>query len=212
MAREVADVGEALGGVDGDADRRVRLLDGPRHHRDVLDLIERAAVAETLAGPRQADDLERLVEARAVLRHRHPKAVELARDRAPAHAELEAAAREHVRGRRLLGAAQRMMERQQGDRGPDPDPPRALGDHRHDHQRARQQRERAAEVQLRQPRHVEAERVAERDQLEHLGVAVGVGLSGRLRRLIEKPESHGGPQITAAGAFGTVSHCAGSWP
>jgi hypothetical protein len=103
--------------------------------------------------------------------------VELARDRAPADAELQTPARQEVGGRGLLRAAQRMMERQQGDGGPDADPPGALGDHRHHHERSRQQGERAAEVELRQPGHVEAQRVGERDEVEHLGVALGVRLS-----------------------------------
>ncbi len=189
---QIADVREALGRMDGDADRRVRPLERARHHRDVLDLVVGAVIAEALLGPRPADDLERLVEASAVFRHGHAEAMELARNRASAHAELEATAGEQVRRRGLLGAAQRVVERQQGHGRPDANPACALGDHRHDHERARQQRERAAEVQLRQPRHVEAERVAERDQVEHLGVALGVRLSVRFRRLIEEPESHGG--------------------
>ena len=53
----------------------------------------------------------------------------------------------------------------------------------------------------------------ELDELEHLGVALGVRLSLRLRRLKEEAESHRGrSQITGAGARGIVSHCAGSWP
>src|SRR5436189_6036757 len=76
---QIADVREALGGVDGDADRRVRTLHRARHHGDVLDLVEGAAIAEALPRPRQTNDLERLVEAGAVLRHGYAKTVELAR-------------------------------------------------------------------------------------------------------------------------------------
>src|SRR5262245_12041045 len=88
-----------------------RALQGPRHHGDVLDLVEGAAIAEALFRPRQANDLERLVEAGAVLRERHAKPVKLAGDRAAAHPELEPAAGEHVGGRRLLRRAQGMVER-----------------------------------------------------------------------------------------------------
>src|SRR5262249_57705653 len=49
----------------------------------------------------------------------------------------------------------------------------------------------APEVQLGQPRHVEAERVGERDDVEHLRVAFGMRLPGRFRRLEEETESHG---------------------
>src|SRR5438445_800487 len=45
---EVADVDEAFRRVDGDADGRMRLLHGPRHHREVLHLVELAAIAEAL--------------------------------------------------------------------------------------------------------------------------------------------------------------------
>src|SRR5262245_62428975 len=102
---EIADVREALGRVNGHADRRVRALYRPRHHGNVLDLVEGAAIAESLPRPREANDLERLVEAGAILRQRHPEAVELARDRPAAHPELEPTAGKHVSGRRLLGGA-----------------------------------------------------------------------------------------------------------
>ncbi len=117
--------------------------------------------------------------------------MELARDRAAADAELEPPTREHVGRGRLLGAAQRMLEGQERDCGPDADAPGALGDHRHHHERVRQQRERATEVQLGQPRHVEAELVGARGQVEDLGVALGVRLAVGFRRLEEEPESHG---------------------
>ena len=188
----VADVREALRAVDGDADRRVRRLRRSRHHRDLFDVPERPAVAEAVARPREADDLECLVEARAVLRDVDLEAVELTRDRAAADAELEASAGEDVCRRGLLGAAQRMLERQQGDRGADADALRPLRDERHHHERIGEQRERAAEVQLREPRHVETELFGERDELEHLGVTLGVRLSVRFRRLEENSELHRG--------------------
>src|SRR5439155_14555641 len=150
------------------------------------------AMTEALSRPGEADDLERLVEARAVLRDVDLEAVELARDRAAADAELEASAGEDVRRRGLLVAAQRMLERQQRDRGTDADPRRPLRDDRHHHERICEQRERAAEMQLGQPRHVEAELVRERDQLEHLGVTVRMRLAVRFRRLEEDPELHRG--------------------
>ena len=124
--------------------------------------------------------------------------MELARDRAPADAELEAPAGEQIGGRGLLGAAQRVVERQQDDGGPDADPPGTLGDRRHRHERARQQRERAAEVDLREPGYVEAQLVAERDEVQHLGEPFGVGAAGGLGRLEEQAESrHGACAHTA---------------
>jgi hypothetical protein len=114
--------------------------------REVVDVVEAAVIAEALLRPRQPDDVERLVEARAVVGQRHAEPVELGGNRAAADAELQPAARQQVRRRRLLGAAQRMVQGQQRHRGADADAPRALGDDRHRHERAGQQREHAAEV------------------------------------------------------------------
>ena len=142
-----------------DADGRVRALQRPGHDREVVDLVEAAAIAEALLGPRQADDLERLVEARAVLRRRERGSrgtgwgSSLGRRRTPA--ARRTGDRRWPPARRML---QRVVQRQQRDGGADADPPGALGDQRHHHERARQQREGAAEVQLGQLRHVESER------------------------------------------------------
>ena len=188
---EIADVRETLRRVNGDADRGVGPLQRLGHHGDILHVMESAAIAEALLRPRQTDDLERLVEACAVLGHGHTEAVELAGDRAPAHSEFQTPTGEQVGRGRLLGAAQRMVEGEQGDGGPDADALRALGDQRHQHERSRQERERAAEVQLRQPGHVEAQRVGERDEIEHLGVALGVRLPDRFGSLEEETEPRG---------------------
>src|SRR5262245_18988581 len=107
----ISDVREALRRVDGDPDRRVGPLNRLGHHLDVFHLVERAAIAEALARPRQADDLESLVEAGAILGDGHAKAVELAGDGAAADPEVEASPGQDVRGRGLFRAAERMMER-----------------------------------------------------------------------------------------------------
>ncbi len=187
---QLRDVGEALRRVHGHPDGRVRALERLRHHREVLDLVERPVVAEAVLRPGQADDVEALREARAILRDGHPEAVELGGNGAAAHPELEAAAREDVRGGRLLRAGERVVQRQQRHRGADADALRALGDRGHRHERGGEQREGGAEVDLGEPGHVEAERVGERGQLEHLGEALGVALAGPLRRLEEEAESH----------------------
>src|SRR6185312_6601476 len=124
--------------MDGHPDRRVRALERLRYHREILDLVERPVVAEAVLRPGQADDVEALGEARAVLSDRHPEAVELAWDGAAPDPELETATREDVGGGRLLRALERMVQRQQGHRGADPDALRALGDRGHRHQRAGQ--------------------------------------------------------------------------
>ncbi len=190
---QLRDVGEALRRVHRDPDGRVRALERLRHHREVLDLVEPPVVAEAVLRPGQADDVEALGEAGAVLSDRDPEAVELGGNGAAAHPELEAAAREDVRGGRLLRAGERLVQRQQRHRGADANALGALGDRGHRHERGGQQGEGGAEVDLGEPGHVEPERVGERGQLEHLGEALGVALAGPLRRLEEEAESHRAP-------------------
>ena len=55
---------EALLAVHGHAQGRMGLLHGAGHHGELLDVVEPAAIAEPVTRPREADDLERLVEAR----------------------------------------------------------------------------------------------------------------------------------------------------
>src|SRR4030095_13142386 len=63
-------------------DRRMRLLDWARPDRYVLVRPELSLVAEDLVGPRAANDLPRLLEPSARIRHRHTVDVVLARDAA----------------------------------------------------------------------------------------------------------------------------------
>ena len=93
-------------------DRRMRLLIRPRPDRDVLELPELAVVRELRLLPRLHDDLDRLLEARARFRHRHVVDVVFARH-AAGEAGQDAAARDAVRHRQLLGDAQRIVDRQQ---------------------------------------------------------------------------------------------------
>ena len=80
----------------------MRLLQRARDHLEILDLVERAVIAEAISRPRQADDVEALVEAGAVLFHGQAEAVELGGDRAPADSELEPSAGQEVGRRGLL--------------------------------------------------------------------------------------------------------------
>jgi hypothetical protein len=89
-------------------------------------------------------------------------------------------------------------QREQRDRGADADAAGAGGDGGHRHQRLGEQREGAAEVELGQPRDVETHLVGERDQVDHLGVAVGVRAARLRRRLVEDPEAHA-PILDRAG-------------
>jgi hypothetical protein len=71
-----------------------------------------ALVREALARPRAEQHLERLLEACALLRRVEVEARVLVLEIARAHSEVEAAAREHVDHRVVLGGAQRVVERQ----------------------------------------------------------------------------------------------------
>ena len=77
---------------------------GRGHHREVLDLVERAVVAEALLRPRQADDLEASSKRARFSATGTPEAVELGGDGAAADAELQPAAGEQIGGRGLLRA------------------------------------------------------------------------------------------------------------
>src|SRR5262245_60642769 len=87
----------------------------------VLDPVELTIVAEAVPGPREADDLERLVEAGAILGNGHAKTVELRRDRTSSDAEFQAPTRQDIGRRSLLRAVERVMKRQQRHGRPDPD-------------------------------------------------------------------------------------------
>jgi len=71
-----------------------------------------------------ADHVDRLVEPRGRLVLRDAEAGKLVRAVALADAEIEAAVRQQVEGRGLLGDQHRVMPRQHDDRGAEPD---ALG-------------------------------------------------------------------------------------
>src|SRR5262249_1114289 len=172
----------------------MRPLHGPGHHGELLDVVEPAVIAEPILRPREADDLERFVEARAVLGHGDAEAVELRRDGAAPHSELEAAPGQEIRSGYLLRTAQWMVKGGEGDPGANADALRARADAGNG-----QEREGAPEVQLGQPRDVEAQRVGEVDDVEHLSVALGVRLPGCFRRLEEETESHGPPSIQHRG-------------
>src|SRR5207247_477287 len=84
-----ADGRKRLLGVGRHPKRRMRNLVRPRRDRRVLEAVELALVAERLALPRLADDLERLAEARLALAVGDPVDVVGARDAAAADPELD---------------------------------------------------------------------------------------------------------------------------
>src|SRR4030095_6343036 len=102
--------------------------EGTGGDRGLRDAVELALVAEWLARPRAADDLERLAEARLALRVRDAVDVVRAHHAAPADAELEAALAELVDRRHLLGDAEGVIQRPHLHGRPHVEPPGARGD------------------------------------------------------------------------------------
>jgi hypothetical protein len=125
--------------------------------------------------------LGRLVEAQ-------PELGELARAHALADAEVEPAVREVVERRGLGGQAQRMMEGQHVDVVAEAHARRALQGRR-DHQVGARQQRVVGEVVLGEPALAEAERLGERDLVQHLGVRLVVGHAAPLA-VVEEPEVH----------------------
>src|SRR4029450_13200105 len=113
----------------------------------VLDAIELARVAERLAGPGPAHDVERLAEAGLALRVRHAVGVVGADHAAAADAELEPALADVVDGGDLLGDAQRMVQRQHLNRGAHADTPGPGRDRARNLQRRRDDRDAWREVE-----------------------------------------------------------------
>jgi hypothetical protein len=106
-----------LGAVGGDAHGRVRPLHRPGRQREVRGLEASPAEREPLLAPRQADVVERLLEAGAALGHRHAEAGEVRRAAAAPHADLHAPAAQHVERRELLGHAQTVRRASDGKAG-----------------------------------------------------------------------------------------------
>src|SRR5215510_4508170 len=168
----------------------MRNLIRPGRDRRVLEAVELALVAERLALPRLADDLERLAEARLALAVGDPVDIVGARDAAAADPELDAAFADVIERRHLLGDPQRMAQRKHRDGGTHAHPPRPGRDRAGDLQRGRDDRAGRVEVDLAEPHAIDTpglgrlgdrEDVPERAHLVH----------STPHLLDEDPEVHG---------------------
>jgi len=122
----------------GHPQRRMRFLRRRRLDDDVLEMPEAAVVREALArGPGARHHRNSLLEARLGLVRRDLKTLELAVPVALADTEIEAAARDQVERRRLLGEQHRIVPRQHHHRRTEPQPRCAHGKRREQHQRRR---------------------------------------------------------------------------
>jgi hypothetical protein len=90
--------------------RRMRLLIGPRPDRNVLVRPVFALVGELRLGPCLENDLDRLLEARPRLAHRHAVHVVFARH-AAGEARENASPRHRIGHRQLFGDAERIVQR-----------------------------------------------------------------------------------------------------
>ena len=124
----LADRGIGVRAGRGDADRRVRLLQRLRRHRDVLEVIVLAVVGEIRLRPRQLDDIQNFGEAVAAFRIGDAVILVGARQTAAADAEDQPSAADVIDRRRLLGEAQRMAQWQYLDGDADLDPLGARSD------------------------------------------------------------------------------------
>ena len=113
-------------------------------------------MGEALFRPRALQDVHRLLEALAILLLRHVVAAELGRTIAAADADVQTPARDDIDQRRLLGQAQRVVERQDRRRQSDADAARARRGHRRQGRRVHREAV-VDEVVLGQPDLVEAE-------------------------------------------------------
>ena len=152
---------ERVGAIGGDANGWMRNLHGPGHDGEIPRVVVLPLVGEGLVGPRLQDEVERLLEARSALLLWDVVAGVVNRRGAPPDSELQAPVAEQVGGGGLLGGLHRVVQREQRHRGAQADAARALGGGGQDHERVGEGGEGAAEVQLAEPRGVEAQGIAE---------------------------------------------------
>src|SRR5437867_3801286 len=185
----------------------MRLLVRSRRDGGVLHAEELSLVAEGLAFPGLADDLERLAKSRLALPVWHAVGVVGPYDAAPADAEFEAALADVIHRGHLFGDPQRMIEGQHLDRRAHPEASGAGGDGAGHLERRRDHRPRRIEVDLSQPHAVDAPRLGAIGRLED--VPEGGRLVGALAHLLdEDPEMHGHqpPRLTSRAARATEPH------
>ena len=170
--------GEGLVAGRGHADGRMRLLHRLRHHHRALHAVELALVAEGLAPPGEADDVQRLAEARLALHVGDAVEIVGAHHTAAPDAELEAPPADVIDGGHFLGDAERVIERQHLHRGAHAESLGARGDRARHLERGRDHRAGGREVNLPQPHAWHAPGLAAVGQLED--VAEGLGLARAL--------------------------------
>ena len=189
-----ADGYKRIGTGGGDTDRRRRLLVWLGDHRDVLEPMELALIRHRLLRPCLLHDVEHLREPLAAFAIGHAIRLVGARHTAAPDAEDQPPVADLIDGRRLLGQAQRMAQRQHLHGEPDLHPLRARRDGARDAQRRREHRTRGVEVQLAQPHRIEAPAFGSHPPVRRIArtprrasVPAGTGTHGRCRTPLLPP-------------------------
>ena len=188
--------------------RRMRLLVGSGRDRHLVESIELARIRKGVAFPGLEDDLQRLLEPRPALAVGNAVDVVRPRRAAAPDAEIEPALADVIDGRRLLGDAQRVLERQHLYGNADPEPRGAGCDGAGDHHRLREHGAAGVEVQLRQPDAIEPPGLGRVDLIEPQLEGLALRRAGAVLELHEHPDVHAallarpGPPVRPAHARG----------
>src|SRR5258708_3748152 len=149
----------------------MRLADGPRQHAHVPELEILAVKTESLASPRELENLNCLERAAESLCTRDAEAVELLSTVAETNSKAKPPARYYIDERRVLSQLQRMVERRQQNIGADGDAGGARCDSRsRGHQRG--QVAVVGEMMLGEPDGIEAELLGSLNLRQRLAIKV----------------------------------------
>ena len=146
-------------------------------------------VRHAILGPEAADDLDTFGEAAHALGHRHLEDGELFGPVAESDAEHEAPAGDHVHEGGGLGQLDRVVERQQDQVRPDPQP-LDLGRQALEHRQERKVVEPWGDVMLPSPDRVEPQAADQPRLLDRLGEAARGVVAGRVLRVQVDSELH----------------------
>ena len=167
-----------------------RRLQRARRDGGVLELPVTSLVRDVVLGPQPADDADGLGEPAHAFRHGNAVDGVLLRPVAEPDAEQELAAADDVHEGADLGQLDRVVQRQQRDVGPEPQP-LGVGGEALQQGQLREEVEARRDVMLAGPDRIEAERADQAHLLQRLGQAAGGIVAGRVLRVQVDAELHG---------------------
>ncbi len=180
---------EALRRETRHVDRRVRLLERLGANAQVVGAVVLSLEGDSVLRPTLLDQPDSLVEHLARPGLIHAEAGELHRLVAAAEPEVDAAVAHEIEQREVLGHADRIVERQHDDAGPEPDAARARC-HRGQRDLGRRQVAVLAEVVLRRLDRVEAQILGGIHQLELLLDDLVLRPPRRILEQVQHSQSH----------------------